>query len=213
MKKIIIVCAGAFGLELLTVVEAINLEQRKKNGQNVYDILGFIDDNTHALDGKDVRYSIIGGISNWKPLGDEVYAIGAAFGDVKMKLVSLLKQRGCKFETLIAPWSMVSPFSFMGEGCYVTAYSISAGVRLGNFVNVNASLLTPGTVIDDFSTTTGFTVVDNAKIGKRVFVGSHAVIQPGVTVADDAKITAGSIVTEDVPAGVTVFGVPARIIA
>ena len=212
MKDIIIVCAGTYGLEVLSVIEAINVEN-KKQGRDGYNILGFIDDNPNALEGKDIKYPIIGSISEWQPSGNEVYAIGAAFGELKTKLVSLLKERGCSFETVIAPWSMVSPYCTMGEGCYITAYSISAGVKLGDFVNVNASLLTPGTVIDDYSTTTGFTVVDNAKIGKRVFVGSHAVIQPGVIVNDDAKITAGSIVTEDVPGGATVFGVPAKIIS
>lgn len=212
MKDIVIVCAGTYGLELLSVIEAINYTSRK-HGTDTYNILGFIDDNTNALDGKGIKYPIIGRISDWKPRGNEVYAIGAAFGDVKRKIVASLKERGCKFETVIAPWSMVSPYCEMGEGCYITAYSISAGVKLGNFVNVNASLLTPGTVIGDFSTTTGFTVVDNATIGERVFVGSHAVIQPGVKVGDDVKVTAGSIVTADIPNGVTVFGVPATVIA
>ena len=209
MKDIIVVCAGAYGLEVLSVIEGINYAVKVKGCEPEYNILGFIDDNPHALDGKDISYPILGGIADWHPRGHEVYAMGAAFGAVKNKLVSMLKQRGCVFETLIAPWSMVSPDCVIGEGCYITAYSISAGVRLGDFVNVNASQICPGAVIDDFSTTTGFTVVENARIGKRVFVGSHAVITSGVTVGDDAKVSVGSIVTEDVPAGVTVFGVPA----
>ena len=81
---------------------------------------------------------------------------------------------------------------------------------MGNFVNINGSMICPGTFIDDFSTTTGFTVVDNARIGKRVFVGSHAVITSGITIGDDARISVGSIVTEDVPPRATVFGVPAK---
>ena len=213
MKDIIVVCAGAYGLEVLSVIEGINHADVLAGREPSYNILGFIDDNPHALDGKNIDYKILGGIADWTPQGHEVYAIAAAFGGVKLKLVSMLKQRGCVFETLIAPWSMVSPDCVMGEGCYITAYSISAGVKLGDFVNVNASMICPGTVIGDFSTTTGFTVVDNATIGKKVFIGSHAVITPGVNVGDDAKVSVGSIVTEDVPAGATVFGIPAQIIA
>ena len=58
-------------------------------------------------------------------------------------------------------------------------------------------------------TMVGMSVVDNAIIGKGVFVGSHAVITCGVKVGDYAKVSAGSIVTEDVAIGATVFGVPA----
>lgn len=209
MKDIIVVCAGAYGQELLSVIEGINYDCKVKGLANAYNVLGFIDDNPHALDDTKIKYPILGGIADWQPKGDEVYAIGAAFAGLKEKLSVLLRARGCRFETIIAPWSIISDDVVMGEGCFITAYSISAGVVLGDFVNINASLICPGSTIGDYSTTTGFTVVDNAVVGKRVFIGSHAVIQPGVHVGDDAKVSVGSIVTEDVPAGAMVFGVPA----
>ena len=50
-------------------------------------------------------------------------------------------------------------------------------------------------------------------IGANVWIGAGAMIMPGVTVGDDVIVGAGSIVTRDVPAGVTVVGSPARVIA
>jgi maltose O-acetyltransferase len=50
-------------------------------------------------------------------------------------------------------------------------------------------------------------------IGENVWIGSGAIILPGVTIGDDAIIGAGSIVTRNVPAGATVMGNPARVIA
>jgi maltose O-acetyltransferase len=47
-------------------------------------------------------------------------------------------------------------------------------------------------------------------IGRHVWIGGGAIILPGVTVGDEAVIGAGSVVTRDVPAGVTVMGNPAR---
>jgi maltose O-acetyltransferase len=46
-------------------------------------------------------------------------------------------------------------------------------------------------------------------IGRNVWIGSHAVILPGVTVGDGAVIGAGAVVTKNVPPGITVIGVPA----
>lgn len=212
MKDIVVVCTGSFGLEVYSIIKEINRAAEARGGEAPYRILGFIDDNPHALDGKDLPHKIIGPVADWQPIGEEVYAVGAAFADMKKKIVSILKARGCRFESLVAPWSIVSPDLKMGEGCFITAYRIGPGVTLGDFVNVNGSLLCPGTVIGDYSTTTGFTVVDNAQIGAGVFVGSHAVILPGVKVGDGAQVSVGSIVTEDVPAGTTVFGVPAAVI-
>ena len=209
MKNIVIVCAGAFGREVLAIIEDINRVAKEKGAAPPYNLIGFIDDNPHALDGSGITVPVLGPISDWQPIGDEVYAIGAAFAATKIKLTKMLRERGCRFESLIAPWSVVSPDVKMGEGCFITAYRICPGVTLGDFVNVNGSMLCPGAVIGSYSTTTGFTVVDNAVIGERVFVGSHAVILPGVTVGDDAQVSVGSIVTEDVRPGVTVFGVPA----
>jgi maltose O-acetyltransferase len=46
-------------------------------------------------------------------------------------------------------------------------------------------------------------------IGRNVWIGTHAVILPGVTIGDGAIIGAGAVVTKDVPARTTVVGVPA----
>lgn len=50
------------------------------------------------------------------------------------------------------------------------------------------------------------------KIGDDVIIGSNAVVLGDITVGDRAKIGAGAVVVKDVPEGVTVVGVPAKII-
>ena len=47
-------------------------------------------------------------------------------------------------------------------------------------------------------------------IGRNVWIGGGAIILPGVSIGDDAIIGAGSVVTRDVPEGVTAAGNPAR---
>lgn len=48
-------------------------------------------------------------------------------------------------------------------------------------------------------------------IGKNVWIGSGAVILPGVTIGDGTIIGAGAVVTKDVPGNVVAAGVPAKI--
>lgn len=49
------------------------------------------------------------------------------------------------------------------------------------------------------------------RICRGAKIGGGSVILPGVTIGENAIVGAGSVVTDDVPAGATVFGNPARI--
>jgi len=49
-------------------------------------------------------------------------------------------------------------------------------------------------------------------IGRNVWIGGRAVINPGVTIGDNVVIGAGSVVIRDVPSDVVIAGNPARII-
>lgn len=50
-------------------------------------------------------------------------------------------------------------------------------------------------------------------IGRNVWIGGAVLILPGVSIGDNAVVGAGSVVTRDVAAGVTVAGNPARPLA
>jgi maltose O-acetyltransferase len=52
----------------------------------------------------------------------------------------------------------------------------------------------------------------NVKIGQDVWIGTAAIILPGVTIHDGAIIAAGAVVAKDVPPDCMVGGVPARLI-
>lgn len=49
-------------------------------------------------------------------------------------------------------------------------------------------------------------------IGKRVYIGAHSIVLPGVEIGDGAIIGAGSVVRRDVPAGKIAMGNPAEIV-
>ena len=199
MKDLIIVCAGGFGREVYYMAKSIGK----------WNIKGFIDDNLHALDGVNIALPIIGTIKDWVPSDNEVFALGVSNPKTKEVIVGIMKAKGAKFETLIAPHSRVIETSTIGEGSIISG-SIGDCVKIGNFVNVMGSMIGQDSEIGDFSTTTGYTNIASAKLGKRVFVGSHAVVLNGKKVGDDAFICAGSICFSNVKAGTKVFGNPAK---
>ena len=48
------------------------------------------------------------------------------------------------------------------------------------------------------------------RVGERAMIGAGAIVLPGVEIGAGAQVAANSLVTEDVPPGATVAGVPAR---
>ena len=199
MKDLIIVCAGGFGREVYYMAKEIG----------EWNIKGFIDDDIHALDGVNIALPIIGTIKDWTPSDNEVFALGVAAPRTKEKVVEIMHSKGAKFETIISPYAYVNETVEMGEGCIISG-SVGDCTKLGNFVNIMGSMIGQDTTIDDFSTTTGYTNIVCAHLGKRVFVGSHAVVMNDRKVGDDAFICAGSIVFSNVKSGAKVFGNPAK---
>jgi acetyltransferase-like isoleucine patch superfamily enzyme len=49
-------------------------------------------------------------------------------------------------------------------------------------------------------------------VGDNVWLGTRAIVLPGVTIGDDSVIGAGSVVTRSIPSGVVAAGAPARVI-
>jgi maltose O-acetyltransferase len=55
--------------------------------------------------------------------------------------------------------------------------------------------------------------VGEVVIGERAMIGAGAIVLPGVEVGTGARVAANSLVTEDVPSGATVAGVPAETVS
>lgn len=116
------------------------------------------------------------------------------------------------------------PFSHLRQGAY-----LEAGVHIGNYVEVKKSRMGKGSKSGHFSYIGDATVGRRANIGAGTvtcnfdgerkhptfigddaFIGSDTMLVAPVRVGRKARTGAGAVVTRDVPAGVTVAGVPAR---
>ena len=201
MKDLIIVGAGGFGREAYYTAKTIGN----------WNIKGFIDDDVNALSGVQCECKIIGTIKDWKISDNEDYVIGIASPKAKEIVTTMLKEKGANFVTLIHPRAIIYETAEIGEGCVIGGMSnVGDCAKVGNFVHVAGSIIGQDSIVDDFSTTTAFVNIASARIGKRVFVGSHAVILNGKKIGDDAFVCAGSIVLSNVKPGTKVMGYPAK---
>ena len=88
-------------------------------------------------------------------------------------------------------------------------------IRVGDHVRIAAHTVVTSQTHDPTAACHGENfgdtrVVAPVVIEDRAWIGTNAVILPGVTVGEGAIVGAGSVVTKDVPAGKTVVGIPAR---
>lgn len=207
MQDVIIVGASGFGREVLAIIDSIN------SIEPTWNILGFIDDNVHALDGFDIQYKILGTISEWQPGKDEQYVLAIAAPRIKERIVPILKNRGARFATIISPTSNIGARSKLGEGVVIYGeVGISVDVMVGDFVLFNAlDGIGHDVIIGDYCTFGPKVCISGGtKIGRCVNVGALASTFPGVEVGDYATIGMNSAAIRRVKANTTVMGVPAK---
>lgn len=211
MQDIIIVCAGSYGREVYWCIQENNRIAKEKGKEPLYNILGFLSDVDVDLAHYGIHERILGCIEDWQLRDNEKYALGLGKPKDKKKLAEMLKLRGMEFVNVISDWANISPNVKMGEGCFITAGSfIGCDVELGDFVNINGSMIYSGAHIEDYSTTTGFTVVERAVVHEGVYIGSKAVIMQDCEVGEWTNVSVGSVVMENTRSNVTVFGMPAQ---
>jgi len=86
-------------------------------------------------------------------------------------------------------------------------------IRIGNHVTITAGvrfITHDGAVWVFRERYPEIDVVAPIVLGDNVFVGTNAVLMPGITVGNNCVIAAGAVVTRDVADGSVVAGVPAR---
>ncbi len=139
-----------------------------------------------------------------------------------VRLAAFVNLYGCAVgaETKIGTFVEIQRGARVGSRCKISSHSfICEGVDIGDEVFVGHGVMfindrqpratnTDGTLKGGDDWTCERTVVE-----RRASIGTGAVVMCGVRIGEGALVAAGAVVTHDVPAGATVAGVPARVLA
>ena len=208
MKKLLIIGAGGFGRELYAWAS-----QHPDCGRQ-WQLAGFLDDNPEALKPFGLFAPVLP-LTGHRPTADQLYLVGLGMPALKEKLVAPLVAAGAEFLTFIHPSAIIGARVTLCRGVVICPGAIlSVDIDVGEFamVNLNCTIghdarLGPWTSLSAQCDITG-----HVRVADRVFLGSRVSIIPGKTVGSRAVVGAGAVVVTDVPAAVTVVGIPARIL-
>ena len=131
----------------------------------------------------------------------------------RQRIAGKYRDAGFSFASVISPEAKISKTALFGTGVVIhAACFISARVRVGDFVRMNhgASVFHETCVQDAVTIAPYATVLGRVELEAGCYIGARAVVLPGLKIAQDAIVGAGAVVTKDVPARVTVAGVPAK---
>ncbi len=183
--------------------------------QEKYRVIGFLDDNPEFW-GKDILgYKVLGGFTVLTGDGFARYSIIIAIGDnqARKQIAIRLYGLGCTFVRAIHPSAQISRDAQIEPGTMVMAnVAINPGTRIGAHCIVNTgAILDHDCVINKFvHMSPGAMLAGNVVVEEGVHIGMGSSILPGVQIGAYSVVGAGAVVTKNIPAGITVVGIPAK---
>jgi len=151
---------------------------------------------------------VLGATADFDGYGKAVIAVGH---NATREMIAE-RFKGVDWMTVLHPNACIDPSVRLGEGTVVFAGSvIQPDTVIGAHVIINTSATVDhDCVIGDYShLAPGTHLAGGNRVGEGVLLGIGAVVIPGRQIGERAVIGAGGVVVKDVPAGTTVFGVPA----
>lgn len=147
-------------------------------------------------------------------LAQAVVAIGAA--PTRLQVAGALLAAGFALPVLAHPSAVLAASAAVAEGTVLLPrVVVGAAVRIGRLAILNTGCIVEhdAVVAEGAHVGPGAVLPGGVRLGAGSLVGAGAACRPYVTIGAGCTVGVGAAVTEDVPDGATVVGVPARVVA
>lgn len=209
MNDLAIVGTGGMAREARQIVDDLNADG---GGWN---LLGFVDDRPGLAGSVIDDLPVLGG-RNWLAHASVAFVLAVGKPADRWRFDRLVTgAQGKEPIALIHPAASVGQRVQIGPGSIVAqGVVLTTDIRVGRLVilNVGATLAHDDDVGDFATLAPGVHVAGAVNLGEGVDLGIGSTVIQGLTVGRWSIVGAGAAVVSDVPANVTVVGVPARVI-
>ncbi|HEV3362716.1 MAG TPA: hypothetical protein VG795_01015, partial [Acidimicrobiia bacterium] len=207
LLPVVLVGGGGHASDVLQAIEAVN------ETRSTYRVIGILDDGDVDLRrfvGRDVAH--IGPVDDVGSV-DAAYVLCLGWPWDRHTIARRIGERGQPAPPIVHPFADVGAGVELGPGSVVLGHAhLSPFVRFGAHAVVSylASVGHDTSFGDHGSVMPNAAVSGGVSAGDRVLVGSGAAVREGIYLGDDVRVGAGAAVVDDIAAGLTVVGVPAR---
>ena len=159
---------------------------------------------------------VLGAVEVATELVDHEVVLTLGKGRIRRRVAARLDVLGmdpARYTSLVHPRIVLPGSCHLGTGCIaMDGVVMTADVEVGDHVVLMPQVtLTHGCVVEDFATLcAGVTLGGDVRVGETAYLGMNASVREGVTVGAGSVLGMGSVLLEDLPAGETWAGVPAR---